>query len=191
MTATMANRCIDLCLANLPLNTRINVKETLGLWLIKFANIQDDLFYTAILLCLDNCKGFPQIVDIKQAIRDLSYEEQTKPKQIEHRSNWQEPLAIKAFEMVRSGQAKKFLQEVDVSNLVKYAKQHFPDITEDLVRKNIPELYQGRECQDGCFHCRLPNVTECVNKGFVVKHCMDKYGRISNEMLACQKNFKG
>lgn len=160
-------------------------------WMEKFQKESDDLMYTAILSCIDYCKKFPTIADINEAIRDLQYEEQVKPKQLEHKTNWNELLADKAFSMVRSGQAKKFLQEVDIGDLVEYARQYFPEISEETVRKNLPELYQGQGSQHSCFVCRLPNVTECVNHGFVVKHWMEKNGRITNQMLACQKNFKG
>jgi hypothetical protein len=187
LSAVMVDQCLDLCVANFPRDRNLEVTETTGLWLKMFGKIQDDLFYTAITLCLSNSKTFPTVADIKQAIRELQWEETTKPKQLEHRSNWQEPLAAKAFKMVADGQAKKFLQEVDIGDLVEYARQYFPDISEDSVRKNLPELYQGQESQDCCFSCRISSINDCITKGFVVKHWMEKDGRITNQMLKCQK----
>jgi hypothetical protein len=70
------------------------------LWMKEFQRYPDDLMETAIISCINYCKTFPTIAEIKQAIRDLQYVEQTKPKQLEHRSNWNEPLADKAFKML-------------------------------------------------------------------------------------------
>lgn len=189
MTGAMLTKLMKMCSANW--NSYGEDLTFKGVqWAKTFEKIPDDLMETAIISCINYCTKFPTIADIKQSIRDLQYEEQTKPKQLEHRTNWHEPLATKAFKMVADRQAKKFIQDVSIGDLVEYARLYFPEISEETVRKNLPEFYQGQESQDACFACRLNSVGDCYNKGFTIKHWMEPDGRIKNEMLKCQKNMK-
>lgn len=161
-------------------------------WMEKFQNEPDDLMETAVISCIDYCKKFPTIADIKEAIRDLQYDSSTQPKQLAYEVKRNESLHQKIIDMATGKtDTKEYLASIDVTDLWEYAKQYFHDITEKTVRDNIPELYQGQESQDACFACRINSVNDCYNQGFVVKHWMYKTGRIKNEMLKCQKNQKG
>lgn len=187
----MANECLDLCLANAPLATRAEVTGTVGLWLIKFGKIPDELFYEAIMDCLETCTMFPTVAEIRVSIQRLYHKEQ-KPKEIEYQVKRGEPIAAKAAEAMRmseDGQAKQFLQEVDIVNLMKYAKRTFPDITEDKVRKNLNEFIDGIKSHNMCFACRTDK-NACLTGGWVVKHTVDKFGYVVNEMVKCPKTRK-
>jgi hypothetical protein len=153
-----------------------------------FGGKDDGLIETAVRLCWLKCKFFPTPADINEAIKDLQYEEQTKPKlQLPSRQNWYDPQAKKAFEMVAQGKAKQFLDEADIGELLEYARIHFPDISPETVRKNYPELQQGLECSNMCWNCRIDK-NACLTQGWTIKHWLHKDGRIANEMAKCQKN---
>lgn len=178
-----------MCLANFPLATNIKTDGTLLLWAKEFDRIPEDLFITAVISCINFCKMFPTVSDIRQAIKDLQYEEQAKPKQLlPWNATRDEKIAKKVFEMVEQGKAKEYLYGLNIGKLVEYAKDFFPDISDELVLRNYPEFVQGLEQQNKCFACRT---MKQVCDGWLFKHLLDsKTGYVSNQMARCQKNIK-
>ena len=127
--------------------------------------------------------------DIMEAIKDLHYEEQVKPKQLAWDVKRTDSLHQKIMDMATGKtDTKEYLQELDISNLVTYARQFFPDISHELVLKNFTEFTQGLEQQDRCFVCRT---IKQVCDGWLFKHWLDsKTGYVSNQMAKCKKNIR-
>jgi len=189
LTGLMASKLLKMCEANYP-SYGDNSNEGKGiLWMKEFANRKDDLMETAILSCMSYCKKFPTIADINEAIKDLQYDEKTKPsKQITYDRKWYEPLAFKAFELVgKQKDCKKYLADVDVKPLMEYAKSIFPGISDELVLKNYPEFAQGLQSLEACLYCRMDK-SQCVTAGYSIKHVLTPDGWIKNEYARCKKN---
>lgn len=180
----MAAKLIKMCSANYPSYGESNEAKGM-LWMQTFQKESDDLMQTAIISCLSYCKKFPTIAEIKEAIKDLQYEEQTKPK---IQLPWDMPreinLAQKAREFVQSGKAKEYLQSIDITKLVEYAKVHFPSISNELVLKNYNEFSDGLKQLDQCFSCRMMKQT-CDNMR--IKHELSADGFVKNLLERCQK----
>jgi hypothetical protein len=152
-----------------------------------FGNKDDGLMETAVRLCWLNYKYFPTPAEITQSIKDLQYEEQTKPKQLSWEVKRTNTLHQKIMDMATGKtDTKEYLSKVDISEMRQYAKVLFPDISDELVLKNYPEFASGMESQAMCFACRTdPSV--CITKGYQIRHRMESNGYIKNEMAKCQK----
>lgn len=158
------------------------------LWLDEFAKYPDDLMETAIRACFGYCKKLPTIADIREAIKDLQYEEQVKPKQLAWDVKRSDDLHQKIMDMATGKtDTKEYLQKLNIDKQVEYAKSIFPDISAELVLRNLPEFMQGIEQQEKCFACRMQK--QACN-GWVIKHWLDKSGYVSNQMAKCEKNVK-
>lgn len=154
-------------------------------WLKEFAKYDDDLMETAIRSCFVSCDKFPQIKDILEAIRDLAWEEQTKPKQIAYNVKRSESLQQKIYNMATGKvSTKEYLQNLDISKEVAYAKTIFPDISHELVLRNLCEIMQGMEQVDKCIACRT---MKQACEGYRVVHRLEKTGWIYNDMAKCEK----
>jgi hypothetical protein len=152
-----------------------------------FGNKDDGLMETAIRLCWLNYKYFPTPAEITQSIRDLQYEEQTKPKQLSWFVKRTNSLHQQIMDMATSKtDTKEHLSKVDISHMRQYAKVFFPDISDELVLKNYPEFANGMESQAMCFACRTDKAV-CITGGYQVRHCINKDGTVKNEMKKCEK----
>jgi hypothetical protein len=157
------------------------------LWMGEFQKYQDDLMETAVRSCMSFCKKFPTISDIKDAIKDLAYEEQTKPKQLPWDVKRDYTIAARAVKFVHDGRAAEYMASVDITKLHQYVKVDFPDISEELVRKNYSEVVAGCEAMERCAACRTGK-NDCITKGYMTKLRMNSNGYMTLEMQACQKN---
>jgi len=185
MTGATANKIIMMCSANYP-NHGEDLKAKSILWMQMFQSKDDGLMETAIISCLNYCKKFPTVADIKDAIKDLVYEETTKPKQIAWEVKRDSNIADKVMTFVRQDKAKEYMQSLDITDLIVYAKQTFPNISPELVLRNYPEFMQGKEKEDQCFACRMQKQA-C--DGWKFKHYLDfNTGYVKNEMIKCNKN---
>jgi len=146
---------------------------------------------TALRLCWTTCQFFPTPADITTAIKELQFDESTKPSlQIAHDRKWDEPMAFKAFELVgRQKDCKKYLDNVDVTELAEYARSIFPEITDELVLKNYPELSSGQQSLHTCLACTVDK-SRCITQGYRIKHVLRPDGYVSNNMSRCQKNME-
>ena len=175
------------CAANYP-NHGEDLKAKSILWMQTFQGKDDGLMETAIISCLNYCKKFPTIADIREAINLLHYEETTKPKQIGYEVKYDSNVAKRALQFARDGKAKEYMQSLDITELIVYAKQSFPDISPELVLRNYIEFMQGKEKEDQCFACRMQKQA-C--EGWKFKHYLDfKTGYVKNEMLKCDKQVR-
>lgn len=179
---------IRLCKANFPLYLGIDTKETTGLWLVSFQKTADDVFETAIRLCMLKCKSFPTVADIKSAIDELRHEVKTQqqPPMIA-RSRRVDPNIMRALDLAKQGKTKELLAGFDVSDLLSFAKTKFPDISESTVRRNFNEILAAKESGEQCFACRYqPN--QCLTNGFYVDMKLQPNGWIKNEYVRCPKH---
>lgn len=178
-----------LCRANYPdYNTDYLAKGVL--WMDEFIKYPDDLMETAIRGCIKFGKKFPTIADINEAITDLRYEEQVKPKALPWEVKRESDIAQKAREFVQSGKAAEYMQSLDITDLHQYAKLFFAEISAELVLKNYPEFMYGKQCADMCHYCRTDK-NACMTQGWIVKHWLDsKSGWVSNQWAKCHKNIK-
>jgi len=158
-------------------------------WAQEFQKYNDELMETAVRGCITFGKKFPMVSEIHDAIRDLQYKENTKPKQLPWDVKRDTAISDKAFKFVAEGRAAEYMANVDISKLHQYARVHFPDISPEMVRKNYSELIEGMEASARCWACRTePN--QCITQGWTTKHWMNsKTGYISNEMAKCQKRL--
>lgn len=191
MTGAMSTKLIKYCASNYEVYDNTDLKAKGVTWMREFQKEPDDLMETAVRSCVGFCKKFPTVADIKEAIRDLQYEEEVKPKQLPWGGKWEEPQAKKVFEMANGNQdTKAYLASVDVTELTQYARLFFKDISEQLVIQNYPELVDGKKGADMCWNCRIDK-NACLTQGWIIKHNLDKKtGRIKNEMARCQKNIR-
>ena len=187
MTGATANKIIMMCSANYP-NHGEDLKAKSILWMQTFQNKDDGLMETAIISCLNFCKKFPTIADIREAIKDLVYEEQTKPKQILWEVKRDASISKKAFDMVAQGKTKEYMQSIDITKLHEYARIEFPDISTGLLLQNYLEFIQGFEQQEKCWACRTQKQA-C--SGYMTKVRLDKKGVASTEMSKCEKVQRG
>ena len=182
----MTKKLLMMCSANYP-NYGEDMTAKGVLWMGEFQKYQDDLMETAIRSCMSFCKKFPTISDIKDAIKDLAYDEQTKPKQLPWDVKRDFSIAAKAVKFVHDGKAAEYMASVDITGLHQYAKTQFPEISAELVRKNYSEVIAGYESILACGACR-GGKSQCVTGGYVTKLRMTPNGYMNIEMQACQKN---
>ena len=177
---------MDLCRANYPdYNTDYFAKGVL--WMDEFIKQPDDLMETAIRSCITFGKKFPTIADIREAIRDLQYDEQVKPKQIPWDVKRDYAISARAVKFVKDGRSAEYMASVDITKLRQYAKYYFPEISDELIRKNYSEVVAGMESVERCSACRTCR-NECFSKGYVTKMRLHTDGYMTIEMQACEKN---
>lgn len=178
---------IELCKANFPLCSGIDTKGTTGLWLSSFQQTPDDVFETAIRLVLLTCKSFPTVAEIRRAIDELRQELNTQPKPtLIARSRKVNPATVAALEQAKQGKVKELIANVDVQELLEFARLKFPDISEQTVKANFNELLAAKEDSDRCFACRY-QPGQCLTNGYYIKPRMMPEGWVKNEYAVCGK----
>lgn len=184
MNVTTASRLITLTKGIYP-SSKANDKDTLTIWMGLFGNKDDGLMETALRSCWTACKFFPTPADITEAIKDLQYDESTKPKQLVWEVKRTDSLHQKIMDMATGKtDTKEYLKTVDITKLAAYARIFFPSISDELVLKNYPELSSGLESQDMCFYCKTSKQA-CNN--VIVKHELMPNGFINNLVARCDK----
>ena len=184
MTGATATKLLMMCSANYP-NHGEDLKAKGVLWMQMFQSKDDGLMETAIISCLNYCKKFPTIADIKEAIKDLMYVEETKPKQLAWDVKRTDSLHKKIMDMATGKTStKEYLASVDITKLAEYARVFFPAISNELVLKNYPELSSGLESKNMCHYCRTSKQA-CNN--VMVKHELLPNGFIKNTYQRCEK----
>jgi hypothetical protein len=168
-------------------SSRNDDDTTIDLWMGLFGTKDDGLMETALRSCYLSCKFWPTPADITEAIKDLQYVEQTKPKQLAWDVKRTGSLHQKIMDMATGKtDTKEYLASVDISEMKQYAKVFFPDISDELVLKNYPEFAHGMESQAMCFACRVDK-SVCITGGYQVRHWINKDGTVKNEMKKCEK----
>lgn len=162
-----------------------DIDSTIDVWMGLFGKKDDGLMATALQLCYLKCKFFPSPADISEAIQDLVYEETTKPKMIAWEVKREPDIAEKVMDFVRQDKAKEYMQSLDISKMVAYARIFFPAISEELVLKNYNEFSDGMKSQEMCFACRT---AKQACGGCIVKHELSPKGWITNLVARCEKN---
>jgi hypothetical protein len=152
----------------------------------EFQKYPDDLMETAVRACISFGEKFPTVFNIREAIKELRYEEQTKPKQLPWDVKRDFSIAAKAVKFVHDGKAAEYMASVDITGLHQYAKTIFPEISAELVRKNYSEVIAGYESVLACGACR-GGKRQCVTGGYITKLRMNANGYMTLEMQACQK----
>jgi len=179
---------MEMCTANFPLQRNIDVVRTAALWMDTFRDRPDDIMETAVRLCLLNCKTFPTVADIQAAINELLAEQRYEQrKQLPPaRSRWMSPAAQKAFDAVRNDLAKRFIAELDVSDVASYAREKFPDISEAMMRRNYAELLTAMQSVEMCRGC-MWQTAQCPSAGVYYEPVMLPSGYVKLEAVLCNK----
>lgn len=166
-------------------SSKNDIDSTIDVWMGLFSGKDNGLMETAIRSCWLGCKFFPTPADITEAIKDLMYVEQTKPKQLAWDVKRTDSLHKKIMDMATGKTStKEYLASVDITKLAEYARVFFPAISNELVLKNYPELSSGLESQNMCHYCRTSKQA-CNN--VMVKHELLPNGYIKNLYQVCEK----
>lgn len=180
----MAAKLIKMCTANYPSYGESNEAKGM-LWMQTFQKESDELMQTAIISCLSYCKKFPTIAEIREAIKDLRYEEQVKPKQLAWDVKRTDSLHQKIMDMATGKTStKKYLSTVDITKLAKYARRFFPNISDELILKNYPELSSGLESENMCWECKTSK--QACNNVKVKHELLNADGWIKNTYAVCE-----
>lgn len=164
---------------------------TQHLWYQVFGNRDDGLMETACRLVLLNCKRFPTIADFNSAIDELLHTEPPQhPALPAPRDRAMSPAARKVLKLVRQGQAREYLDEVDVTDLMAFAREKWPDITESLVRRNLCEIMRAKEVDEMCQACMWAP-KDCVSGGYRSVYSITPEGWLEETMMPCQKVVRG
>lgn len=180
---------MDMITANFPLQKNIDITKTAALWMATFRNQPDDVMETAIMLVLSSNKHWPTIADVNSAISELQREIRSEPQlqYLPSRSDWTSPIAAKAMAMVKSGQSKQYLDEVDITTVRDYAKTKFFEISDDSIRRNYNELHTAMSYEERCKNCMWDS-GECDTAGFYVVPAMRPDGLITTDYTMCTKH---
>jgi hypothetical protein len=187
LTNEMVAQLVFDCAANVPNMPQHNIDKTMDLWAREFKDYPDDLVYTAVHLHIDYEKGFPTVADIKKNIRELRKED--KPSLPDPRSRQMAPAVAKALATVAKEGFKEAFSKVDVSDVMDAARVKFPDISEELVRKNYCELSYYMRAIKTCSACRWDK-SQCPISGAIPSPYMRSDGTVINEVTLCQKGMK-
>jgi hypothetical protein len=156
-----------------------------------FGNRDDGLMESAIRLCWLSCKFFPSPADITEAIREVQTDISIPDnKRLERSKNYDSPIIAKVMEMMRKGEITKFVAEMSIEpELTDYARSKFPNLSDELIRKNYLEIRQAYEGVDKCFGC-MWSFGDCVDKGHFPVMELSASGWISLRWHRCQKGAK-
>lgn len=190
MTPETAGRLVFRALSNCPLNTNCDVESTAELWLDVFVDVEDSLMEKALFAVMKSVKGFPQIVDLGNAIDELRRDMITQPQPaMLSRSRKVDNFTLGVLRQLASKnpqKTKEIIQNIDVSDLMDFAKCKFPDISEQTVRNNFNEILAAKEDSDRCFACRY-QPGQCTTNGYYIKPLMKPNGWVKNEYAKCLK----
>ncbi len=154
-----------------------------------FSKFDDGLMETAIIYCRENVRGFPQVADIKNAIREIQRDLRTEPRlqQLPQRANWMSSKAAEAFEVDKSGKAQAYLDSQDYTELHTYAKLSFPEISLELVKINANEIQYCMDENNRCRGCGYSDGNCIPNSGYHPVLYLRKNGVMQYDMMRCAK----
>lgn len=164
-----------------------NLQATGALWEMNFSQYSDEFMEKAMIQCLVWCKDFPMVADIKKAISELRQMEPIKAPQLPPGRSKLQPKAIsQAFEAVRIGRTRELMDAVDLSPLKAFARQIFPDISDELIMQNYLELRLSMESMQMCKGCSMDG-PYCNSSGFITVPEMNSNGTMKTVMKPCKK----
>lgn len=173
--------------ANQPISNPKNLETTGQLWKETFAQYSDEFMEKAIDQCLTWCERFPMVADIKKAIVEVRQMEPIKAPQLPPGRSKLQPKAIsQAFEAVRLGRTRELMEAVDMSPLKAFARQIFPDISDELIMQNYLELRLSLESMQMCKGCSMDG-PYCSSSGFITVPEMNSNGTMKTVMKPCKK----
>lgn len=135
--------------------------------------------------CYEFCHFFPAPADIVDALKIVTYDEQTKPKQIEYRPHVSAPV-IKAAGLLDTKKVKDFIKDIDISDVMNFARFAFKNISEETVKNNYQEILAAKKSYEMCKVCTWTPI-DCVLGGYKASMRMGSNGYIVNEMVRCEK----
>lgn len=189
MTEFTAARIFSMCAQNYhPRFSKDESKATVTLWLETFKNRDDGLMITATNLVMLSVIGrFPGVGDFQAAIAEILRTQMPEhPALPAPRSRTLSPAVQKALAMVREGKSREYLVGLDVSGLLTFARSHWPDITEELVRRNLCELETARAAEATCAACTY-TPQRCLTNGYRPVFTIQPDGWMAETMVPCHK----
>lgn len=170
---------------------KVDTKLQAALWMDTFRNTQDELFETAVRMCLLSCKLPPSISDIKQAINEWHQEARlnTGASLPAARSRKNSPAAEKAFDMIRSGQAQEYMDSYHNKEVFEWIRTKLPELSDETIRRNYCEVAAAYESNARCHGC-MWTYGNCDSAGYYMVPTMEHDGYIKNEMARCQKGAR-
>lgn len=175
--------------ANMPLSNPKQLEATGQLWKQNFSQYSDEFMERAMNQCLSWCEKFPMVADIKKAIAEVRQMEPIKAPQLPPGRSKVQPKAIsQAFEAVRLGRTMELMEAVDMTPLKRFARQLFPEISNELIMQNYLELRLSFESNEMCRGCNLDG-PYCSSGGFITAPEMNSNGTMKTVMNPCKKRM--
>lgn len=168
-----------------------NTDETLITWLQAFDREDDALMLEAIENVFLYCKNFPTVAHIKEQVDALKMKtHNVATPALDRPKHYDIPIIARVMDMMRKGETAKFVAEMTVEpEITAYARSKFPNISDELVRKNYLEILQAYEGNNKCLGC-LWTFGDCNDRGHYPVMSLQPNGYISLTWQRCQKGAK-
>lgn len=112
-------------------------------WLEIFKDIPQDKFIQAYKIAAKNIRFFPKPIDIFEAIEEIKQINQPQYKQLppaQPKQDISQERIKKLMAAVYSGQAQKWLKDNVDPQVINYAKELYPDMSEELIIHNYGQF---------------------------------------------------
>jgi hypothetical protein len=149
-----------------------------NLWWQMFKGYDDEVFETAAISIINSLHYFPNVADIRKAIEELLREDSVKPAGIGGFLAATERSEPTEFGRQCAALIRRMLAGEDVSadplyvqiradtlaELGPFARERFPQISDELILTNEREFREAKESYDLCGRC-IWDVRQCPMKG--------------------------
>ena len=179
---------INDCAANTPQEFFRDLTQTMDLWMREFGGVDDGLMTTAVKMHLTSAKAFPTVAEIKTNIRELRRD--LSQKSPTPRSTEMSAPVRKVLDMVLKGDIGRAVAEMDITRELEFARTVFPNISDDIVRRNFCEISAVLSESEMCRMC-LVLPTDCLSKGYVQRMSLTPGGVIETTVIRCRKRQPG
>lgn len=149
-----------------------NLAPTVEAWHKVLGHLHDDVVTDAAMDVLDSAKQFPAPSQVLERAREL-LQEKSQPKLLNRGMTPEgSELLQKAMQAIASGTWKEMRNSYDISEVLNFMRNTYPNISEEIVRKNYPE-------------CRtyMDKTIYCLNCGGVGV-CPDNHSKMELELLS-------
>jgi hypothetical protein len=163
------------------------------LWMHDLADKDDQVVEDAMWIVFKHCHYWPNIADIQQAIAELQQErqyKQDKPGLLEEAERHATDYGKMCLRIVKSGKFSgpdyERVKKDAIEDVNTFARMIFPDITDESIWRNYPELSNAQKRALMCDTC-LWMPRDCNYKGYVPVLRFDKGGLLIETSTPCQK----
>jgi len=165
---------------------------TVEAWYAVLGHLDEELARLAACEILDTAKFFPAPSEVLAVARSILRERQPKLKELTAREKEITPEARsilrKVRELVADGKAGEYRKKLDITRELAYARSLFPNIAEDLVRKNYTLFNVALRRQSQC--CLCGSMDGCPYGGAKMELRMTPAGYVVDTMVQCKNNHR-